>query len=63
MQKSQWHPGKRCSAAEMPQQVAQRSCVKQPGKPYGRFLNAIRVKHALLAWLGAGRPKQQVGGV
>lgn len=35
--------GIRGSAAEMPQQVAQRSCMKQPGKPYGRFLKVIRV--------------------
>lgn len=60
MQKSWWHPGKHCGAAEMPQQVAQRSCVKQPG----RFLNVIRVKHTFLAWLaGQGKPNQQVGGV
>lgn len=60
MRKSRWHPGRRCGAAEMPQQVARRSCVKQPG----RFLNVIRVKHTFLAWLvGQGKPNRQVGGV
>lgn len=47
------------SAAEVPQQTIQRSCMEQPGNPCARFLGVFSVKHTVLAW----KPKQQVGGV